>query len=339
MLVLSTDVRELLLREEQWVALERLAKREIERGGTLVLSAASKMKVQEILGKFELGVIGASWRNIPTHLPTCPLFGWKMSAEDSAENVEAYINHLLTHVQLPSDYTFVDVRGDTYFLNVELPIDQNVRGTTDVVVTKKSNVQNDAIRNNVEALLELKKPENLKRSNHHPQVIGEHLAASCLNPGHGVVSALTDLRDSWTFYWFAKDESDGGQVALYKLKLPIQDGSAGSGAALANYILVSLNDKSRRDTLPTTFADRLSFRDFAGSMSHDGNVPKRPRREPDGDDNSQDQDEKPAASRHPPPLGPGGTSTSEMTEFQNSCGNGNPPIVHCVSLHHTLAMM
>ena len=44
-------------------------------------------------------------------------------------------------------------------------------------------------------------------------------------------------------------------MALCKLKLDSLDGAAG----LAKYLLESLNDESRRGTLPNTFLDRLSF--------------------------------------------------------------------------------
>ena len=122
-----------------------------------------------------------------------------------------------------------------------------------MVIAKAKDIQNNAIRNCVEALLELKKPKNLQAKDHNPKTICEHLAASYLNRTRAVVSALTDLNRSWTFYWFAHKE-EGTGVALHKLELH------GEGAAgLSKYILESLKDESRRETLPTTFVDRLSF--------------------------------------------------------------------------------
>ena len=78
-----------------------------------------------------------------------------------------------------------------------------------------------------------------------------------------MVSVLTDLGPSWTFYWFAKAANGrGGDVALYKLKLPDEDKSAG----LARHILENLFNKSSSDTLPVTFSDRLSFRAVQAAM-------------------------------------------------------------------------
>jgi hypothetical protein len=114
---------------------------------------------------------------------------------------------------------------------------RRIRGTTDVVITESKNILNSAIRNNVEALLELKKPKNLQEKDHSPQTICEHFAASFLNCKHGVVSALTDLNDNWTFFWFADNQN--GSVALHRLELKVKDDNRAVG--LAKHILENLN--------------------------------------------------------------------------------------------------
>lgn len=119
----------------------------------------------------------------------------------------------------------------------------------------QKNILNSAIQNNVEALLELKKPQNLQNKDHSPQTICQHVAASFLNCKHGVVSVLTDLNDNWTSFWFATNQN--GSVALHRLDLKRKDESRAAG--LARYILENLNDVTRGDTLPTSFVDRLSF--------------------------------------------------------------------------------
>jgi hypothetical protein len=135
-----------------------------------------------------------------------------------------------------------------------------------------------------------------------------------------VVSVLTDLNRSWTFYWYAENKGGSG-VALYKLKLEDE----GEPARLAKYILESLNDESCRATLPTTFVDRLSFQAVADKLIKEPDS-KRARRDFGGDGgSSQTQDGKPAGWGHqPPPSGPGSNSSSGM-EFQNNdnAGDGN----------------
>jgi len=129
-----------------------------------------------------------------------------------------------------------------------------------------------------------------------------------------VVSLLTDLNNSWTFYWYAEN-TDGLGVALYKLQLQDQEGVAG----LARYILESLKDDSCRETLPTTFVDRLSFEVVTEKLMEDYSH-KRQRRDfggGGGGGSSQAEHEKPAGSRsQPPPSGPGGNSSSGM-KFPN----------------------
>lgn len=84
-----------------------------------------------------------------------------------------------------------------------MPEKRKISGTTDGTIAKLEHVRNAAIRNNIETLLELKTPENMRKRNHTPKTIGEHFAASYLNPDHAVVLVLTDLNTKWTFFWFA----------------------------------------------------------------------------------------------------------------------------------------
>jgi hypothetical protein len=142
-------------------------------------------------------------------------------------------------------------------------------------------------------LLELKKPKNLRNKDHSPQTICEHLASSFLNSKHGVVSTLSDLNDGWTFFWYAKNEV--GSVALHRLQLTSNEGNA---AGLAKYILESLYDESRRDTLPTTFLDRLSFDDVMQHLVSDRDYKRARREDWGGGDGSQAKQQA-----NPPPRG------------------------------------
>ena len=294
----------------------------IAKKRTIVLSEATSSAKDGLLDMLAVPETGASWPNKPAILGEFPGFEWLTSNEDSPENRTAYMLHLTTHVRLPANYLMGDVQPKRGLLNVELrgiEESRRISGTTDVVIAESRNIQNDAVRHSVEALLELKKPKNLKNKDHNPQTICEHLAASYLNRKHGVVSVLTDLNRSWTFYWYAENK-DGSGVALYKLKLQDEEAPAG----LAKYILESLNDESRRETLPTTFVDRLSFQAVADKIIEDHNH-KRARKDfgGGGGGSSQTQDGNSAGWGHqPPPSGPGSNSSSGMG-FQNKDDAGD----------------
>jgi hypothetical protein len=260
-----------------------------------------------------------------------PGFAWlETSDEDSFQNRTAYMAHLTQHVQLPANYLMGDVQPMRNLFQTEIQgvgESRRISGTTDVVITESKNILNSAIRNNVEALLELKKPKNLQNKDHSPQMICEHVAASFLNRKHGVVSALTDLNDNWTFFWFADNQN--GSVALHRLELKVKDESRAAG--LAKYILENLNDVTRGDTLPTSFVDRLSFDDVMERILIES-ARKRARWDGGGGgDNAQAQDEKPHANPpqggglHQPPQGGGGGESPCGFEFEGNrdAGGGN----------------
>lgn len=232
----------------------------------IALSDATGTARDEIMDMLELPEEGASWPNKPANVRAFPEFEWLTSNQESAVNRAKYMAHLKSNLQLPMNHLMEDVQPMRALLSVELKglgDSRKLSGTTDVVIAKSKDVRNDAIRNSVQALFELKKPKNLKAKDHNPQTVCKHLAASYLNRSHAVVSVLTDLNRSWTFYWFAHKEQGAG-VSLHKLKLN------GAGApGLSKYILESLHDTSRRETLPSTFADRLSFEAVMDTIRED----------------------------------------------------------------------
>jgi hypothetical protein len=116
------------------------------------------------------------------------------------------------------------------------------------VIAESRNINNDAVRHSVEALLELKKAQELAKQGSHPQTICEHLA-SYLNHLPWCGFCFKDLNRSWTFYWYANRKQRRLRVALYKLKLE-NEGEPARGKIYSE----SLNDESRRETLPTTLS-------------------------------------------------------------------------------------
>ena len=228
---------------ETLAAIGAMANDYLEKKGTIVLSHATSSEKNDLLDMLELVEEGASWpvKPDPARIPAFPPFQWLRGDEDTRENRTAYMVHLQQYLHLPDGFALADAQPDRSSLSVDLPGTEKRRrisGTTSVVVARISNVRNNALRNNGQALFELKTPKNMKRKDHNPQAVCKHIAASYLNRDCAVVSVLTDLGSSWTFYWFAEVGNDRrvGNVALYKLQLPDDEESAG----LARYILESL---------------------------------------------------------------------------------------------------
>jgi hypothetical protein len=114
-------------------------------------------------------------------------------------------------------------------------------------------------------------------------------------------------------------------VALHRLELKQKDDRIAVG--LAKYILETLNDVTRGDTLPTTFVDRLSF-DAVMERILAESARKRARWEGGGGgDNAQARDGKPpqGGGSHQPPQGGGGGKPSSGLELEDNrdAGGGN----------------
>jgi hypothetical protein len=270
----------------------------IAKKETIVLSRATCSAKQGLMGGLRLPEKGASWPKKPTHLKKVDGFKWLEGNDDSKGNRTEHIGYLKRILQIPDRFALKDTQPQQNLLEVELEElagSPKISGTTDVIIAKSEHVNNDAIRNNIEALIELKTPKNLREKDHTPETICEHFAASYLNRRAAVVSVLTDLNTKWTFFWFAEMDSE---AALYKLQL---DGD--QAAADATYLLNSLfSDEALGDTLPTTFANRILFQAVLDSLKNH----KRSRRDFDSDDSSSpEQDSKPFSSggNDQPPSG------------------------------------
>jgi len=279
----------------------------LEKKASILLSNATTRNKDEPLQLLRLREHGAAWDKKPedADLPDFTSHEWLAGGEDSADNREAYMKYLKCRVALPDNYSVMDVQPNRNLLSTPLAnTGRTIRGTTDVVVAQSSNIQNNAVRNNVEALLGLKKPENLRQTDHCPQAVVEHLAASQLNDNVGVVSFLTDLTNSWTVFWFGWSEYEPG-VVLYKLQL--HEAKAGP---LALFILKNLNNKSMRELLPATFSDRLSFKEVLRQIQLANDNPKRQRMSP-GSGNGGGSSEQ------------GTSSTPEPAQRHTSSGPAN----------------
>jgi len=245
------------LSEEDVSALATMARDFVQKKATIVLSNATLTGKRELLAMIGIQEVGASWPRKPTELSPVEAFVWKSSQEDSNENRSSYMEYLRRTISLPRTRCFCDVQSNRELLSVEFmkqsDDSRNIRGSSDVAISKFENKTNKTIRNNIETLIELKKPRNLGSKDHAPQTVCEHLAAAYLNPQHPVVTVLTDLKLSWTFYWFGRAGSNAN-VSLYTLLL------CGERAAMeSKFILESLHNETESSLLPITLSDRLPF--------------------------------------------------------------------------------
>jgi len=204
----------------------------VNKKHTIELIKVSRAEMQDLLNTLELPERGAKWEIKPDFSTvTVGTFNWLKCDEDHEDNRKAI--------------TFLRETNES----------RKITGTAHVVIVTSESLTNEILRNNVKTLSELKKPQKLESKDHTPQVIGEHFAASYLNRRHPVVSVLTDLNNSWTFYWYA--QADDGEMALFKLKL-----SGEKAETEAKYILDNLYDNDnnlQEKSLPLTFSRRLSF--------------------------------------------------------------------------------
>ena len=272
-------------------ALNEMVEDYVTKKRTIRLSDATQGAKTELIDMLHLPEKGAAWPNKPIISQHVDGFTWLKGDEDTDENRQAYMEHLKKILQIPAGYDLADAQPDRTLLSVELfrgmAESRKISGTTDVVIAKAVHIRNSAVRNNIESLLELKTVMNMKRKDHSPQTIGEHFAASYLNPDHAIVSVLTDLNSKWIFFWFAFGEEDS-KMSLYKLCLD------GDGAATyAKYLLDSLYDNSL-DNLPISFAERQPLQ----AVLDDLVSRKKARKELDvGSGPPPDQDSKPSSTR------------------------------------------
>ena len=325
LLVTST----LQISETAAAALNEMAEDYVAKKRTIRLSDATQGAKAELMDMLFLPERGTPWPNKPTSPQRVDGFAWLKGDEDSEENRRAYMKYLRNMLLIPAQYDLADAQPDRFLLSVELFRDmeesRKVSGTTDVAIAKSEHVRNHAVRNNIETLIELKTPKNMKKKDHSPQTIGEHFAASYLNPNHAVVSVLTDLNTKWVFFWFAAGEDDS-KMSLFKLVL-----EGDEAAADAKYLLDSLHGNPvNTDTLPTTFEKRQPLQAVLDCLLRR----KRAKIElMGGNGHSPNQDPKPSSSsggeHHPgssEPASSTGHHSSGQQSNQSGAGGGSSSI-------------
>lgn len=185
-------------------------------------------------------------------------FQWRNHNNITHDHRYAYTTYLQRVVGAPNNHVVADVESPRSLLAVG-PIEEaeamlHLDGTTDVVIANLSGecLSYAAIRNNTEVYFVVGLPrDNFPTLDQQAQAASKHIAASYHNPGHPVVTVLTDLQNAWMFYWFA---GSGDGVALYSLRV--------THGLLARRLLgqIYLYQNHPLDhLLQTTFENRLSY--------------------------------------------------------------------------------
>lgn len=289
--------QQISLSEDDFRKLRRMVDDHEKKEAAIALSDAKTNSRDEVLGGLQLGIDGVKWNSLPPDPEEMPLYQWikhgdKFLDEDHPSNRTAYMKHLEDNITLPVDYTFYDAQPNRTLLNTQVDLHgepQIITGTTDVVITECRQVENDAVRNHVDAQLELKKINNT--GNHEPQVCLELIAASILNPSTPILAVLTDLNLRWVFYWYGKTE-----MGVFVKKLDLTNKL--NNAALAKYLLEHFKEyretSSCNDVLPETFLERLSWNEVYASLgSRDSETKKRKRESHDDSTGSFDGKTRP----------------------------------------------
>lgn len=226
--------------------------REVE---TLVFSKVKSDVYREVIHDLGMKLTGTEWSVRPTDLPDMDGFTWLTSREDSQENRSRYMSYLGENIRWAEGFVITDCHEYKDLLSVpELDGKHKTSGNIDVVLTARKEAENETIRQNIRAGIELKKDTNA--GDHEYQVVLQHLAASSLNPDQSVLTVMTDLNERWIFYWFGSQRG-----ILYKCILR----NGNEAKFLFEHMFDDPNSIDANLLFPTNFLVRGTWRVFRGS--------------------------------------------------------------------------
>jgi hypothetical protein len=211
------------------------------------LSRMTVSKKDALLSAVEFKVVGAFWESKPA-LVEVPQFAWSRCKEDEEHQRSAYTAFISLHTNVAQfpDFGWYDAQPSRELLNCEIG-SVRIKGTCDVVLLKKCNIDADAIRDNLLCVVELKKQVS---NNHVHQAVGEHIAASLCSSDEAVVTVLTDLKDSWQFWWLS---INGSSMLTYKA-------TRAEGWWLLSGCIDSSVSQDARNSFPQEFLERSTFK-------------------------------------------------------------------------------
>jgi len=172
---------------------------------TLSLSCPGSTAFDAVMGQLDFTVHAAEWSDKPGFDSSSLPHTWLDSKEDSRRNREAYMNYL-GGIKLPQGTKLLEGSSERQLLSATL--DQfgiKLCGNIDVVIVNSAHQSITTARHEILVGIELKKDTNANRSLINRQVTLQHIVASYLNEGTGILTVMTDLRDRWHFLWFSHE--------------------------------------------------------------------------------------------------------------------------------------
>ncbi|KAL3930649.1 MAG: hypothetical protein SGBAC_011673 [Bacillariaceae sp.] len=230
-----------------------LLQQKIHEEDTVAFSKVNSKQYQTILDKLAIEVVAADWKDRPNLNDSFEeTFEWGAGKEDSELNRDkcmVYLNKL----GFPQSVKLFEGSAAEDLLNTQLSsAGLQVGGNIDVVVLEKKNQDISTARHSILMGIELKKVESTKDGMIERGVVLRHLAASKLNYKTGVLTLMTDLNDSWHFYWF----QERTKLIRYKAR-----------RAEAVYLIKHfLDDPTNGRSVPESFLSRASWDSIADAV-------------------------------------------------------------------------
>lgn len=136
---------------------------------------------------------------VPTHTKQFPAYQWDERYEGT--QADRYLPYILQNINIDSrQWQWVNVSGKRNLLTQASAhsLGYNFRGTTDIALCSRNAVLSNMYTSGMRVLLEVKKAP-VHDDTYQAMVI--LLLANILNPKFKPLVVLTDLRDSWVFFW------------------------------------------------------------------------------------------------------------------------------------------
>ncbi|GBB96549.1 hypothetical protein RclHR1_02780012 [Rhizophagus clarus] len=115
-----------------------------------------------------------------------------------------YMSYLRDNITIPSTLVWYDPKFKRDLLNInDISFPYSISGTADVLIMDESYYNVLDYRSGIRAVFELKK---MVQDQDTSQAISELIATNILS-NYAVFAVLTDLNDTWIFYWLSNDRA------------------------------------------------------------------------------------------------------------------------------------
>lgn len=218
---------------------------------TILISEHSTTVHKNVIAELGIPLDTPEWNEKPSGFTAAKSnFSWLKGKEDSPQNRKKYMAYLndIKYIVFPPCSKLFDTAGKKKFFNVKM-LGYHIVGSIGVVLAADRHQDATTVQvvSNMWAGIELKK--NATGETCQRQAILQHLAASFLNPDEGILTILTDIYQTWCFYWFSKQKN-----RLMKYKASCWDE--------ATYLIRNMMEKNSQISTPQDFLNRASLNEM-----------------------------------------------------------------------------